>query len=105
MYCVFGLANIGELKAFSASARNCPFKRSRIVNSLNKELSQFFMPGPRYELVLEALPKVNCGACEKAAGLMYPLTRSATLPGMEGLTPAALGRCAPVPMLGFRFCW
>src|SRR3981081_498682 len=104
MYCVFGFANSGELNEFSASARNCPFNPSRIENSLNKELSQFFIPGPRVEIVLDKLPKVNAGACEKAAGLRYPLTRSSTLPGCDGLTPVAFGRCAPVPRFEFRFC-
>src|SRR5260370_37255239 len=103
MNCVFGFANCGELNEFSASARNCPFNRSRMENSLNNELSQFFIPGPRYGMVLDTLPKVNAGACEKAAGLMYPLTRLSTLPDTAGSSPVAFGRFAPVARLEFTF--
>jgi len=67
---VFGFANCGEFNVFSASARNSAWKRSVTAKFLNIELSQFFIPGPLYEIVRDRFPKLNAGAEEKAAVLM-----------------------------------
>jgi len=53
----------------------------------------------------DTLPNVNAGACEKAAGFVYPYSRSVTLPDTDGLMGVAFGRCSPVPMFDLRFCW
>ena len=67
---VLGAANIGVLKAFRASARNCALNFSVMEMLLKIDRSQLACPGPRIFSVRATLPNAPCGAVVKAAGLM-----------------------------------
>src|ERR1051326_4849829 len=88
---------------FSASARNCALITSVMENVLNREASKLICPGPRSEITRPTLPKVNCGACENAAGFIQPSRRLANELSTSAGTPVALGRCvlAPITLLLF----
>jgi hypothetical protein len=49
------------------------------------------------------LPKVNCGACENAAGVEPSVDPASVDPDVSGDTPVAFGRCklAPITLLLF----
>jgi hypothetical protein len=66
-------------------------------NSLNTDVSKLIWPGPRSEITRPTLPKVNCAACENAAGLTQPSIRFQTA-RLLCQAPVALGRCVLAPM-------
>ena len=86
---------------FRASARNCAFSFSISENSLKTEVSKLICPGPRRDTTRPTFPKVNCGACENAAGLIQPSMRFSNGASTDAATPVAFGLCvlAPITLL------
>src|SRR6185437_4310363 len=89
---VLGLPKFGWFSAFSASAPNRKFKRSRILKLLNRPKSKFASPGD-VRLPLEAVPKRPTSAGLEQTGVELGQPGIAKAPGLNQRWCVGFERC------------